>query len=531
MEAPGRDVAGPAVARPWLWPAAAVASCVVFAAALGHTFAWDDRIHLLDNPHLNPPSWAGVRALWAAPFEDLYSPVVYTVWAALSALAGGGDRALPAWPFHALCLVLHAVNTLLVFLIARRIVREPRAAAAGAALFALHPLQVEPVVWVSGLKDVLCGTFALGALLALARDEEGTPPRWSVFAAATALYLLALFTKPAAVALPVVALALERLALGRPWRRALTTSGIWVALALPMAWVTSRAQPITAQGFESPWLGRPVLALDAIGFYLGKLVWPTGLSIDHGRMPLTVLASPGTFLTVAFALAVLGLCAWGARRQPLVGAAAVMFVGPLLPVLGFVPFVFQYISTVADRYAYLALLGPALGLAAWLHQRRPGRNAQVAVGAALLALAAVSVLQTRVWADPISLFGHAIARNPDSYIGHQNLSYELLQAGQLPRAVEHARRAVAISPHPSAWFHLGSLLSDQGQPDEAELYLRKTLEGEPGHARAHFMLGLLAERRHDRARAIEHLRTAVQLEPALGTMAAEPLGRLGVAAP
>jgi tetratricopeptide (TPR) repeat protein len=133
-----------------------------------------------------------------------------------------------------------------------------------------------------------------------------------------------------------------------------------------------------------------------------------------------------------------------------------------------------------------------------------------------------------VWATPITLFGHAVARNPDSYIGHQNLSYELVQTGQLPRAIEHARRAVAISPHPPAWFHLGSLLGDQGQLDEAELYLRKTLEGNPRHARAHFVLGVIAERRNDRARAIQHFQTAVQLEPAL---AAEALGRLGAVAP
>ena len=226
-------------------------------------------------PHLNPPTWAGLRTLWAAPFEDLYSPVVYTVWAALAVLARGADGVLSPWPFHALCLALHAMNTLLVFLLARRLLADPRAAAVGAALFALHPLQVEPVVWVSGLKDVLCGSFCLGALLALARaDQEATRGRRAWFAGATALYVLALLTKPAAVALPVVALGLERLALRRPRAQVLTTFAIWGLLALPMAWVTGRSQPIAAEGFESPLLGRPVVALDAIGFYLGKLVCP-----------------------------------------------------------------------------------------------------------------------------------------------------------------------------------------------------------------------------------------------------------------
>ena len=183
----------------------------------------------------------------------------------------------------------------------------------------------------------------------------------------------------------------------------------------------------------------------------------------------------------------LALCWWAARRQRLVGAAAVMFVGPLLPVLGLVPFVFQYISTVADRYAYLALLGPAVGLGLWLRGRGP--RAYLAVCALLAVLAAVSGAQSRVWADEVTLFRHAIAHHPGSYIGHQNLSYVLFKTGRLPEAIEHARRAVAIAPHPPAWFHLGSLLADHGQNDEAELYLRKALEGDPRHARAHLRSG------------------------------------------
>ena len=292
---------------------------MVFAAAVAHPLAWDDHIHLRDNPHLNPPTWAGLRALWAGPFEDLYSPLVYTVWAALAALARGADGVFSPWPFHALCLAFHALNALLVFFLARRLVQDPRAAAAGAALFALHPLQVEPVVWASGLKDVLCGTFALGALLMLVRaGDETTLRRRAMFAGATVLYTLALLTKPAAVALPVVALGLERLALQRSRARVLTTFAVWALLALPMVWVTSRAQPLTAEGFESPLLGRPVVALDALGFYLGKLLLPVPLTIDYGRTPLGVLANRTTILTVTFALAALMLvlvgCAATAAR-------------------------------------------------------------------------------------------------------------------------------------------------------------------------------------------------------------------------
>jgi tetratricopeptide (TPR) repeat protein len=206
-----------------------------------------------------------------------------------------------------------------------------------------------------------------------------------------------------------------------------------------------------------------------------------------------------------------------------------MFVGPLLPVLGFVPFVFQYISTVAERYAYLALLGPALGAAVWLRGR--GMRAYLVAGVVLAALGVRSAVQTRVWADEVTLFRHAVIHNPESYIGHQNLSYALYRSGQLPAAIEHARRAVAIAPHPPSWFHLGSLLVEGGQLDEAEALLKKALGGDPRHGRAHFALGLVAEQRRDRDRAVQHFRTAVELEPGLRPIAAEALARVGSMAP
>ena len=195
--------------------------------------------------------------------------------------------------------------------------------------------------------------------------------------------------------------------------------------------------------------------------------------------------------------------------------------------LGFVPFVFQYISTVADRYAYLALLGPAVGLGVVLRGR--GTRAYVAACGVLAVLGAGSAVQTRVWADEIRLFRHAIAQNPESYIGHQNLSYALYRNGSLPEAIEHARRAVAIAPYPPSWFQLGSLLGGSGEVDEAGLYLRKTLEGDPRHGRAHFALGVLAEQRRDRVQAAEHFQAALELEPTLRARVLEQLERLGAA--
>jgi protein O-mannosyl-transferase len=508
-----------------LLPALVVACCAVFAPAVAHPFVLDDFAHLHGNPHLNPPTWAGLRALWTGPFEHLYSPVVYTVWAGVSHLARGADGALGPMMFHVACLVVHAFNSLAVYLLLRRLAVDPRAAAAGAALFAVHPLQVEPVVWVSGLKDVLFAAFSLAALLVLLAGGQAPPRRrWVTLAGASALYALALLTKPAAVALPLVAFALERLALGRPRAVALATSAAWAALALPMLWLTREAQPLPASVAGVPLAGRPVVALDALGFYLGKLLLPLDLAIDYGHRPLRVLSDGKTVATVAIALAALAACWWAARRERLLGAAGLVFVAALLPTSGLVSFVFQDTSTVADRYAYLALVGAALALAVLVRNRGP--RAYVVVGAVLALLAARSAVQARVWKDELTLFSHAVQSNPASYIGHKRLAEVHAGAGRRAEATVHARRAVEIEPFWRSWLHLGTLLAEQGQLDEARRYLRLVMQARPRDGRVRFVLGLIAEKQLAHAEAIEHFQAAFALEPAVREQASWRLQRL-----
>jgi protein O-mannosyl-transferase len=528
---PPRAAAGPAQVAPlplafdrttWALAIAVAAAGVVFMGALGHGFVWDDHLHLARNPHLAPPTWAGLRALWTGPHENLYSPVVYTAWAGLSLLARG-DAGLSPLPFHAAVIALHALNGVACCLLLRRLVGDPWAAAAGALLFALHPLQVEPVAWASGLKDVLCASLSLGALLLLVGKGQPAPSR-AAFAGATVLYALALLTKPSAVALPVLALAIEGLALRRPRARLITTFAVWALLALPMLLVTRQVQPLPPVVSEVPLLGRVVVALDAVAFYLGKLAWPLSLTTDYGRKPVRVLSDPATIATVAIALAAMIGGWWAARRRPLIGAAGLLFVGALLPVLGLLPFVFQCVSTVADRYCYLALLGPALAAAVLLRGRR--RLAYLGAGAVLALLAARTALHVPVWTDDLTLHGHARRHNPDSFTAHMVLAETLDRAGRLAEATPYARRAVALEPYGSSWFLLGSLLGQQDQLREGELYLRMALEARPHDGFVHYNMGLLYKRLGKRERAIEHFQAAQDLTPPLEDRAAWQLGEL-----
>jgi hypothetical protein len=425
----------------------AAITAIVFARLVGCGFtAWDDPGTIATNRLLNPPSWAAVRFYWTTIGPDtpgqLFTPVTYTVWSAVAAVAGGppdafGVRLRPGF-FHGTNVLLHAATAALVFQLLWRLLGRRWPALAGALLFALHPVQVEPVGWASGTKDVLCGMFSVAALLAYVgavRSERRGAARWR-YLLATSLFLLAMLSKPTAIVVPLMAAAVDALVLGRPWRTVTRWLWPWALLMVPCALWTRAAQPAPWASPVPVWT-RPLVASDAVAFYLCKIVWPAHLCVDYGRRPTVVVGSGAIYWTWLLPAALLAVPLWR-RWWPLV-AAAVLFAAPLLPVSGLVPFDFQFYSTVADHYLYLPMLGVALA-AGWalsalatnrlaaarragLGARSPARRAAakrafIIAGPALVlvALAIRSVVQEATWQDTSSVFEHALTVNPRSFV-------------------------------------------------------------------------------------------------------------------
>ena len=481
--------------RPLLLSLLLLLACVAVFGEVGrHGFVrWDDEINVYRNPYLNPVTSSSLGHFWTGTgmgkaADTVYRPLVYSLYALIAPcamttpyLTDGLGAGLNAAPFHAVSLLVHVLNVLLVFGLLRRLVKNDRAAFAGAALFALHPVQVEAVAWVSGLTDLLGALFSLLSLSAFLRFREAE--HWKWFVLATAWFALALLSKPSAAVLPLLALVLDRGILGRSWRESAKPFLCWLPLALASVAVAHHAEPVLMSGVVTPWWTRPLVAGDALALSAWHLVWPVGLGIDYGRSPSVALADRA-WLSSLIVLA-LGVCVWRlGRRLPWVAAGAFFFAAALLPTLGLIPFRFQTFSTVADRYSYLALLGPSLVLA-WGLALLPARARTITGGvcaAGLLLMGLGSLVQVTYWRSSVALFDHALAVNPRSWMAHTNLGGILASNGRREEAIAEYKKAMRLRPNDAAKdaYADGVSLVRQGRKAEAAAEFRQALDYQPG---------------------------------------------------
>lgn len=508
----------------------------VFYQVRDHDFMSDDYIHIVENPYLKPVTLPHVLELWQKPYWGLYIPVTYTVWAAIARLtelpgAGQSGPKLDPRPFHSANLVLHLVNLLIVFAILRMLSRNDWAASCGALLFALHPVQVEPVAWVSGLKDVLSGFFSLLALwqyltyamatsssanAATAQGEMASVKRrFFHFAVATLAFVLALLSKPTAAMVPLAAWLLDRYVLQRTIRQCTASLTIWVVLAVPLAILTKWSQPDAGIEFLTPIWVRPLVAGDALTFYLYQLAVPLSLGPDYSRSPELVLRHGWIYLAwlLPFGLAVL---IWlGRHKRPWLVAAGGVFVIGTVPTLGLVPFSFQDISTVADRYLYFSLLGPALSLAYFLSEPRSRRGLTVLLCVGLLTFLGIrSALQAHYWSDSTTLYQHVLKKNPRSWMAHAGLGDSLAKQRKFEQAMTHYSQALRIRPNDAATHNnLGNILARQRKFEEARTQYLKALRIEPDNAAAHNNLANVLAEQDDFDQAIAHYLQALQIDP------------------
>ncbi len=480
----------------------------------GHGFLlWDDTVHVSENPHIRNTAF-----FWSSPYQGIFMPITYSLWSASVRLFG----ASPA-PLHLLNAALHLGCSLLVFFLLRRLLpatvgedkpdrRTTLAAGLGALLFALHPVQVEPVSWITSLKDMASGLFALAALLFMVRHLQGVAGRRDQVLAGAA-FLCALLCKPVTVSVILMAGALGWLLLHVPAGRLARSLAPWALMAAPLLLLTSRAQGRLTMLYESPLLIRPLIALDSLGFYLGKVLLPLDISPAYGRSARAVIESGQVYWTWLFGAAFLVLVLLLRRRLPILLAAAAIFVSGFVLVSGLMPFAAQDNTTVYDRYLYLAMLGPAL-LLGWAVARSPHRAVVAAVALVLVTLGIKSGAQTRWWRDDITLWSATLEARPESPVALINLGFANNQRGDKARALALYREAVQAAPRdPQAHNNLGALLAEQGRLDLAGAEFRASLKADPNNVDAHHNLGKLLLKEGKLSGAVKHLTLVLRHRP------------------
>ena len=454
-----------------------LAVVVYTPALLFGGFVWDDWIFVTE-PLVRRLD--GIVSIWLSPAEigreNHYWPIVYTTFWIEHKLWGFNPVG-----YHAVNIALHALNSVLVWRLLRHL--QVPGAWLVAAVFAVHPVHVESVAWIIERKDLLSALFYLSAVHVWLRFTEAPGPGRYLFC--LALFAAALLSKSIAVTLPAALLLLRWWQAGRvTWRDAAYVAPLFaLALGVTLADLAFYRDRIDS-ALDYSLVERALIAGRALWVYAHQLVWPASLPVLYSRWDV----HPGDLLgwLAIAALVALGTALWLARdrigRGPLAGV--LFFALTLSPVLGFVDFRFMQIAFVADRFQYLASIGPlavilgaAVHLAGGLHPRNRSTLASVAV-AILVALGALCWRQSGIYRDDLTYARHIDAANPRHYAGQLFLSHELGVAGHHEEALAAARRGVALAEGRRgsrthwAYAALGNALLALERPVEAETAFR-----------------------------------------------------------
>jgi tetratricopeptide (TPR) repeat protein len=506
--------AGPAFgAKDRLFAAALVAAVfLVYQPVWRGGMLWDDDSHVT-RPSLR--SWQGLGQIWFEYRATLqYYPLVHSAFWIEQKLFGEATLG-----YHLVNIALHAASALMVVLVLRRLA-VPGAWLA-AALFALHPLQVETVAWITELKNTLSTALYLAAALAYLRFDRTRTLLW--YLSALVLFVAALLTKTVTGTLPGALLVVLWWQRGRlSWKTDVLPLVPWFVLGAVLGMNTARweleVNNCVGPAFQFTWIERLLMASRAAWFYFGKFFWPANLTFFYPRWQI----DSGAAWQYLFPLAAAGLlaAAWAARRfarGPL--AAALFFGGTLVPVLGFFNLYTFNFSFVADHYQYVACLGiialVSAGIALLLGRAQGGtRIAGQAGCAALLSLLAVlSWRQCRCYVDEETLLRTTLQRNPDCWLAENNLGIILAGRGETEEAIAHYERALQIKPDSEmAHNNLGLILAGRGELDEAIAHYRTALEINPS-AEMHHNLGIALGRRRQLNEAIEQYCKAIEMRP------------------
>jgi protein O-mannosyl-transferase len=471
-----------------------------FAPSLSAGFVWDDDAYITENPHLN--DLAGLRAIWFdVGATKMYVPLVFsTFWIEYRLWEG---RPLG---HHVVNVLLHGLGAVLLWLVLARL--GLTAAWFAAALFAVHPVFVESVAWLTELKNTLSTVFCLLCLLAYFRfsppaaGERDVTPRWGLYVLSLLAFAAALLSKPVVVALPLVLLLLlwwRRMGSWRDLRFDVAAVAPMLLLSLATGGIAMHVERLYggARGavWEIPWIDRFLVAGRALWFYAGKLLWPADLIPIYPRWKIDSTALWPYLYPLAAVGVVAGLWWFRGRlgRGPFVAVASFgLLLSPLVGFFNVSYFLNSYVADHFQHHAAPALLALFATAGASMTLRFPSfrRPASWAAAGLLVTLLVVSHRYTPAFENEERRCRTILERNPGSWLAMNNLGVTLNRRGAFSEAIGWFEKAIRTrSPYPEAESNLGVALVGLGRPQEAIEHYRESLRTYPENPLAHNNLG------------------------------------------
>jgi len=515
----------------------AVATLTIYGQLVHYDFVnFDDGKYVYENPRVQSGlSRSGIvwafTTLWASNWHPL-------TW--LSHMLDCELFGLNAGYHHLVSVFLHILNSLLLYVILRRMTKRAWRSGMVAALFALHPLHVESVAWISERKDVLSTLFFMLTLWAYGRYAERPSSRRYV--PVFGFLALGLMAKPMLVTVPFVLLLLDYWPLRRlpslekakppstkrpfhKWRNSPGSAVLrmiiekvpllaLVAASCAVTFVAQQRGGAVASTLVIPQDVRVTNALVSYVVYITKTLWPSRLAVFYPYQDsIPTMQAAGAFVVL---VGVSAFIVWASRRWRYLAVGWFWYLGTLVPVIGLVQVGQQ---AMADRYTYIPLIGifmlavwsVADLVAGWRHRR----IVSVALaGMVIVACMVVTYSQVQHWRNGVSLFEHSLMATTPNAVAAQNLGNALHKQGKLDEAIEHYEEAIGLDPRAFRTYnYLGLALMEQGKLDASRMRFLEALRIHPDLKEAHLNLGIVFAKQGKHEESIHHYREALRIQP------------------
>jgi hypothetical protein len=448
-----------------------ILTVLAYLPALRAGFIWDDDDYVTNNLTLRDAQglmhiWTDTQANWQ------YYPMVFTTfWVEYHAWE------LHPFGYHFDNVLLHGISAVLLWQLLLRFEFSPLAAWLAAGIFAVHPVEVESVAWVTERKNVLCAVFFLAAMLVYFYPKRSRV----LYALAALLFMFAMMSKTVAATWPVAVLIIQWWRTGRVQRRDVIAMIPFLIIGVTLGLLTSLIEygQVGAGGkdWDFSFADRCLIAGRAIGFYAAKAIFPYSLTFIYPRWDLA-LQRPVILGCAIVTLVVYSVLLSSTRklgRGP--AAAALLFAITLSPALGFVNYYPMRFSFVADHFQYLAIIAVIVPVA-FLAARRLGRVAVIL----LVPLAGLTFFQCGIYHDSVSLWTDTVKKNPQSWMAHGNLGQAYDAAGQTDLAAQEFANSTNCAPvEPEVWWRLGEFHAKYKHYDQAAHYFKYALSLDPAY--------------------------------------------------